>query len=755
MPILSLLFACQGGNDTGQAPAETSPKAVDVVLSPDEPREGEVLTCSYTFEGTEAGSVQWKVNGVPISVTDDSLDSSWWDREDWVRCVVTPDGGSAVDSNLVQIANSAPVPTSVTILPDDPTVDDTVVYAELEVEDPDPADSELYYEVTYSWTVNGDEAGIDEYAIGRAYFEKGDVVGLGVQIRQYQDRSPLVEADPVTIGNAPPSQPQIAIEGELVGDEPISCVVVAPSEDPDGDAVSYAFVWRSFGVVTDYVDTDGQADSFTLAAGDVLAGGSYTCEVTPSDDDGGVGEVATTTTQVGGGVMRYLWSTTSAAARAGTTLVAVEDQDGDGAAEIFVGAPHASDNSTQGGAAYLLSSMAFGDESTVEEEAVVWEVQGGSTTEYAGSALAALDLDGDRYADLGIGAPGWRATDGSDAGAVYLFRSDGSALEEADALTVYDATLTHSAANADERTGTSLLDLDDCYLHGVRQACVVVGVPGLVDQGDVKGGLRIWPEDAVDTFSGQLSGSVDEGAMVVLGSGDGVGSLLTHLPDLDGDGFDDLAVASAGSGSIHLLDADAFYEAPADTAAPAPSFLAIENLTYATLSGADTDELTSMVHVELESGGSALLVGGPGNGSDNGAAWLWEVQGGDHLLEDQIAMSGVDGMRLGNSVAQVGERRDEQWVAFGAPGADVTFEDAGAVYAVRLDEWTSSSTVESYGGELVATYGEEAFDAFGTALAGPVDIDGDGRFDLVVGAPRLDAAGVGFDVGGVVVWRTW
>ena len=756
MVLTLVLMACSDkGTDTGPGTTEQKPKAVDVLLGPEDAREGDVLTCSYTLEATDGASVAWKVNGVPIDVSADTLDSSRWDKEDWVRCLVTPDGGNEVESNLVEIQNSAPEPTSVTILPEGATVDDTVVYVELEATDPDAADEHVGYEPHYSWTVNGVDAGIDEYALGRAYFVKGDVIGVTVQTRQWQEWSGEVEADEITIGNAPPTAPEAGWDGELVGGEPLTCRVTEPAEDPDGDGFSYSFSWREFGVETSFTDADSDPDTFTLAGDDVLAGGSYTCEVVATDDDGATGEAAIVTTEVGGDVMRYLWSTESAAARAGTTLLAVEDQDGDGSGELLVGAPQASDQSTQGGAVYLLSSLAFGEDSVVDAEAVTFEIQGKYTTENVGSSMAAMDLDGDLYVDIATGGPGWRATDGDNAGSAYLWRSDGAELAGEDAVTVNEATMTFSGTEEDERTAESLVQLDRCYLNDLAQSCVLVAVPGLRDQGDVKGGLQVFPEEVMATSEGHVGATMENEVITILSSGDGPGSLMVPLPDYDGDGFSDLAVVSAGTGSIRLLDADAFYQEPADTGSPAPTFYDIDNLTYATLSGSDTDELTALVVFERSDGSSSLLVGGPGHSDDDGAVWLWDIQGGDHLLSDQISMTGIDEIRLGNSVAYVGERRGAEWVAMGAPAADVTYEDAGAVYAVQLDEWTAASTLDSYGGELVERFGEEAFDAFGTALAGPLDLDGDGRNDLVVGAPRLDATGVGFDVGGVVVWRTW
>jgi hypothetical protein len=93
--------------------------------------------------------------------------------------------------------------------------------------------------------------------------------------------------------------------------------------------------------------------------------------------------------------------------------------------------------------------------------------------------------------------------------------------------------------------------------------------------------------------------------------------------------------------------------------------------------------------------------------------------------------------RLGESVAGVGLVDGDAVpdLLVGAPGADVTGDDAGrAVVLSGVD------------GSVIHVFdGLAAGDAFGTSVAGAGDVNGDGRGDLLIGAPGSDIGGT--DIG--------
>jgi hypothetical protein len=96
--------------------------------------------------------------------------------------------------------------------------------------------------------------------------------------------------------------------------------------------------------------------------------------------------------------------------QAGTSMAAAGDVDGDGSADILIGAP-GHDNDL--GAVYLLRGPQIGS-IDLEDEGDA-DIFGAAASDHLGTAVAGPgDWDGDGWADLLLGAPG------AGSGAVYL-----------------------------------------------------------------------------------------------------------------------------------------------------------------------------------------------------------------------------------------------------------------------------------------------------------------------------------------------
>ncbi len=96
--------------------------------------------------------------------------------------------------------------------------------------------------------------------------------------------------DDTTPPNNPPTMPTIEIRPEIpvTGDD-LLCFITEMSTDPDGDSVSYQYLWTNNGVTTAY-DGDTMPASFTEYEHE------YTCMVTPTDgQDHGPTAVASAT----------------------------------------------------------------------------------------------------------------------------------------------------------------------------------------------------------------------------------------------------------------------------------------------------------------------------------------------------------------------------------------------------------------------------------------------------------------------------
>ncbi len=266
--------------------------------------------------------------------------------------------------------------------------------------------------------------------------------------------------------------------------------------------------------------------------------------------------------------------------------LALSDLDGDGAADLVVGATH--------GLRVYAGPIAAGVSTADGARLRLWGPE-------TGDAVAAGDLDGDGLPEIVTNAP-WDATAGGSSGALYVtpggLEGDWPIAIAADAVlygepqsdvSLYDLDVgdLDDDGYADIVTGSYTMPVDD-----LRQAGTAYVVRGPVTTGDLA--------DAPVKLRG--SGAYER-----------VGRETTLPGDLDGDGRDDLAVGVHGENRTWI-----FYAPVRDGTSSADVDVLIEGSSA-------RDELGGSIAGAGDTNGDGyddLLLGAPAYDSDLGIVWL-------------------------------------------------------------------------------------------------------------------------------------
>ena len=253
----------------------TPPAMITVTLSPDTVTAGSPVTCSHD-DATDADgdtvtyTYAWTESDTDLGVTDAALGGDLLARGDTLRCGVTPsdgmDDGETVWSAPVVVANSPPAIVGVSIEPDAPTVEDTLVCSYTGFSDPDDdADAS-----TFGWSINGAYAGSGS-SLGSGYV-RGDEVTCIVTPHDGEDGGTPLSAT-VNVETSPPR-----VAAVTVGPDPAragdTLTHLVGFEDADGHADSSTVEWFLNG------ETAGTGETF---AGDFVHGDTVRCVVTPFD----------------------------------------------------------------------------------------------------------------------------------------------------------------------------------------------------------------------------------------------------------------------------------------------------------------------------------------------------------------------------------------------------------------------------------------------------------------------------------------
>ncbi len=223
---------------------------------------------------------------------------------------------------------------------------------------------------------------------------------------------------------------------------------------------------------------------------------------------------------------------------AGSSLAAEDDVNGDGYADVLVGAVSEDSLGTGTGAAYLVLGPLPSGSISLSSADTTWNGEGSEN--YLGRAVSSAgDLDQDGTEDILLGASS-NGEGGTDAGAAYIYLGGsaitGGSVSGADAKWIGPASA---------RAGYSLDDAGDVNCDGYPDA-LVGGYKA--DSGSETQVGAVWLLAGGTSFSTGTHDLDSDSALAIYGTATDtlLGEELAGVGDIDGDGCDDIFLGARG-----------------------------------------------------------------------------------------------------------------------------------------------------------------------------------------------------------------
>jgi len=428
-----------------------------------------------------------------------------------------------------------------------------------------------------------------------------------------------------------------------------------------------------------------------------------------------------------------------ASAQLGASVSSAGDVNGDGYADVIVGAHDYDAGETDEGAAFVFLGSAAGIADSGSSTAHAQLESDQMSARFGASVSSAGDVNGDGYGDVIVGAHLYDAGE-VDEGAAFLFLGSATGIGDG------DPTTAHAQLESDQLSagfGVSVSSAGD--VNGDGYGDVIVG-SDLYDAG-------LPDEGAAFVFLGSAAGIADSDpstAHAQLESDQlsaGFGASVSSAGEVNGDGYGDVIVGA------HLFDAGQADEGAA--------FLFLGSATGI----ADGDPTTADARMESNQGsanlGHSVATAGDVNGdgysdvivgargydageADEGAAFVYlggatGLADGDPGTADAQLDSDQADVSFGRSVASAGDVNGDGYsdVIVGARRYD-----AGEAYEGAAFVFLGSATGIGDGNPGIAHAQLESDQAganFGVSVSSAGDVNGDGYGDVIVGASRYTA----------------
>ena len=400
----------------------------------------------------------------------------------------------------------------------------------------------------------------------------------------------------------------------------------------------------------------------------------------------------------------------SAGAWFGSSVGIAGDVNGDGYADIIVGAPYYMNPEPREGGAWVYYGSSTGVVTTA-----AWHTEGyWTTTEFGFAVATAGDVNGDGYSDVIVGAPCY-SNPADDEGVAFVYHGAADGLATAPGWT-------KASGRTDGYFGTSVGTAGD--VNGDGYADVIVGAPGY-DEGQVGEGHAF-------VYHGSASGP--NVAPAWHGEGDmddaDYGTSVGTAGDVNGDGYSDVIVGAPGYDAWGRDRAGAAFVYKGSSSGLSTGYVPLSG-------GAVYDGLGYSVGAAGDVNGDGygdVIVGVPGYDAEQigiGQAYVYYGSvGGPDIVADWHDEGDAEGAAFGVSVGTAGDVNGDGYsdVIVGAPYRDTTYPESGIAYVYY-------GAGSGLGTSPVLLYVLEANQHFGWSVGTAGDVNGDGYADVAVGAP--------------------